>query len=92
MKVKSARVCVDCDNVFGKNHISCPQCGSTTWFHLSRFVPSMDEDEHAVRRSYQPDHIGRPELDPQQDPPRPFFARCWQWITRPFRLEIDLQA
>jgi len=90
MKVKNARVCVDCDNVFGKNHFTCPQCGSTSWFYLSRFVPSMQDDEQEVRSSYQPDH--RPERDPQADPPRPFFSRMWERLTAPFRMDVEASA
>lgn len=81
MKVKNARLCADCDNVFGKNHASCPQCASPTWFYLSRFVPSLEELEEAeVRHTYHPDHGTRPE-DPPADPPRPFFARLRLWST-----------
>ena len=55
--LSKARVCADCDCVFGKGRVSCPQCGGTSWFHLSQFVPAMntpDPDEQAARSSYIP--------------------------------------
>lgn len=92
MKVKNARVCADCDNIFGKNHFTCPQCGSTSWFYLSRFVPSLENDEAEVRHTYQPDHGPGPEQDRQADPPRPFFVRLWGRVTAPLRMDAEVSA
>lgn len=92
MKVKNARVCVDCDNVFGKHHAVCPQCGSSSWFFLSRFVPSLQEESgQEICGTYHPDHGTGPEQDPNEDLPRPFFARCWARLMAPFRPE-DLEV
>jgi hypothetical protein len=85
MKAKNALLCARCGNIFSKDKLSCPHCESRAWFHLDSFLP--DPEDLGV---LEPDHGNRPERDLKADPPRPFFVRCWQLITKPFRLEIDL--
>lgn len=85
MKVKNARFCANCGNVFGKGQFACPHCKSTLWFHLDRFVPDPEDLEHM-----EPDTGTWPEQESRGDPPRSFFARLWDRLTNPFRIDLGL--
>ena len=91
--LKAARMCAECDAVFGKGHAACPRCGSTSWFFLSRFVPSLkgDDDEQAARASYRLDHHTEPE-PVLTDQARPFFARAWGRLMAAFRPDVEATA
>ena len=92
MKVKKARLCIECDNVFHAKNDSCPHCGGTVWMPLTAFVPSLkggDEDEQAARASYRPQ--AAPEPVPT-DPPRRFFARAWARLMAPFHSDAEVAA
>ena len=40
MKIGSAKVCLDCEELFEVAQ-SCPRCGSTSWWYISRWIAKM---------------------------------------------------
>lgn len=94
MKVKKARVCMQCDNVFHVKNETCPHCGDPVSLPLSAFVPSLggDADERAARESYNQDGP-KPGQIQYEDPPRSFFARLWARLMAPFHTEdVEVSA
>jgi predicted nucleic acid-binding Zn-ribbon protein len=41
MKLSTARLCLDCNEVYDAG--ACPACGSETFAYLSRWVPTTDQ-------------------------------------------------
>jgi len=40
MRLKESKVCLDCDEVWTGGN-ACPQCGSTSWIWLQKWVRPM---------------------------------------------------
>jgi len=48
LNLGNARLCLDCEALFGKGRFDCPQCGSSSWLHIGRIIPSL-KNEPAVK-------------------------------------------
>jgi hypothetical protein len=71
MQLRSARLCLDCDEVHDAQQ--CPQCASETFAFITRWVPIPDRPDRPVKRSRaqevaSPDTLGAYQemLLPQQ--------------------------
>ena len=51
MKIENAKLCMDCEEVFEKAE-NCPHCGSSSWWYLCRWVPSIRGGEEAFLYVY----------------------------------------
>ena len=49
MQLRSARLCLDCDEVHDAQQ--CPQCASETFAFITRWVPIPDRPERPVKRA-----------------------------------------
>jgi predicted nucleic acid-binding Zn-ribbon protein len=52
MKLKDARLCANCDEVYAADGLlnSCPACGSTAFLFVCRHLPTMEGFERRVEQ------------------------------------------
>jgi hypothetical protein len=79
MQLRSARLCLDCDEVHDAQQ--CPQCASETFAFITRWVPVPDRPETRPQslETSSPDALGayREMLHPDQKP-----GGKWRTIRR----------
>jgi hypothetical protein len=60
MKLKTARLCVDCESIYDllrslicglKDKTQCPECGSHSTILLSNLIPTMAEYETVLKKT-----------------------------------------
>ena len=67
MKLRDARLCLDCDEVH--QEAMCPVCGSESFAYVSRWVPAPEGTRTARPATSEQAEVFRELLTPGQPPP-----------------------
>lgn len=67
MKLRDARLCADCDEVYESEGVyaSCPSCGSESFSLISRWIPTVNQFELWVKERQGGDAAASAALLPQ---------------------------